>query len=88
MFIVNLSFTGKRRREEANFPGASIIVKQIKEKPQKRRVGFISSGAPARGRISTFSVALWIFVQTWTLLYENMTRLWKECNTDFQQYNV
>lgn len=88
MFIVNLSFTGKRRREEANFPGASVIVKQIKEKPQKRRVGFISSGAPARGRIFTFSVALWIFVQTWTLLYENMTCLWKECNTDFQQYNV
>lgn len=54
MFIVNLSFTGKRRREEANFPGASIILKQIKEKPQKRRVGFISSGAPARGRLSLF----------------------------------
>lgn len=45
---------GKRRREEANFPGASIIVKQIKEKPQKRRVGFISAGAPARGHTKIY----------------------------------
>lgn len=50
VILVTESFVGKRRREEANFPGASVILKQIKEKPQKRRVGFISSGAPARGR--------------------------------------
>ena len=52
--IHNISpVSGKRRREEANFPGASIILKQIKEKPQKRRVGFLSSGAPARGEGGT-----------------------------------
>ena len=39
---------GKRRREEANFPGASIILDQIKKKPSKRRVGLIVSGAIAR----------------------------------------
>lgn len=40
---------GKRRRKEANFPGADIILRQIAEKPNKKRVGFISTGPPARG---------------------------------------
>ncbi|XP_033123469.1 aminomethyltransferase, mitochondrial-like [Anneissia japonica] len=39
---------GKRRRQEANFPGAEIILKQLKEKPSRKRVGVISNGAPAR----------------------------------------
>ncbi|XP_021370981.1 aminomethyltransferase, mitochondrial-like isoform X1 [Mizuhopecten yessoensis] len=39
---------GKRRRAEANFPGADIILKQIKNKPKSKRVGFLSTGAPAR----------------------------------------
>ena len=34
----------KRRREEKNFPGASIILKQLKEKPLKRRVGLVMTG--------------------------------------------
>ncbi|XP_041983006.1 aminomethyltransferase, mitochondrial [Aricia agestis] len=38
----------KRRRTEQNFPGASIIVRQIKEGVQKRRVGIRLEGAPAR----------------------------------------
>ncbi|XP_077998408.1 aminomethyltransferase, mitochondrial-like [Glandiceps talaboti] len=38
----------KRRRQEANFPGADIILRQIKEKPNKKRVGIVSSGPPAR----------------------------------------
>ena len=41
---------GKRRRVNADFPGADIILKQISEKPSRKRVGIISSGAPARGR--------------------------------------
>ncbi|XP_061179083.1 aminomethyltransferase, mitochondrial-like [Saccostrea echinata] len=45
---------GKRRREEANFPGASIILRQINEKPERRRVGFLSSGAPARGHTKIY----------------------------------
>lgn len=39
----------KRRRQEANFPGADHILKQLKDKPKKKRVGFISKGPPARG---------------------------------------
>ncbi|CAK1545588.1 unnamed protein product [Leptosia nina] len=39
----------KRRRGEANFPGADIILRQIKEGVSKRRVGIrMESGAPAR----------------------------------------
>ncbi|XP_052284893.1 aminomethyltransferase, mitochondrial-like isoform X3 [Dreissena polymorpha] len=40
---------GKRRREAGGFPGASVILKQLKEKPSCRRVGFLSTGPPARG---------------------------------------
>ncbi|XP_074661855.1 aminomethyltransferase, mitochondrial-like [Tubulanus polymorphus] len=41
---------GKRRRKTADFPGAQIILEQLKNKPTKKRVGFVStSGAPARG---------------------------------------
>lgn len=40
---------GKRRRAEANFPGAGIILKQIKEKPKERRVGLVTEGPIARG---------------------------------------
>ncbi|XP_071960263.1 aminomethyltransferase, mitochondrial-like [Antedon mediterranea] len=38
----------KRRRQEANFPGAEIVLKQLKEKPSRKRVGVMSNGAPAR----------------------------------------
>ncbi|XP_022131095.2 aminomethyltransferase, mitochondrial [Pieris rapae] len=39
----------KRRRGEANFPGAEIILRQIKEGVTKRRVGVrMETGAPAR----------------------------------------
>ncbi|EDO31336.1 predicted protein, partial [Nematostella vectensis] len=39
---------GKRRRAEASFPGAKIILQQIKDKPKRRRVGLVSAGPPAR----------------------------------------
>ncbi|KAL9250938.1 Aminomethyltransferase, mitochondrial-like protein [Drosera capensis] len=39
---------GKRRRAEGGFLGAETILKQIEEGPSIRRVGFISSGPPAR----------------------------------------
>eukprot|EP00899_Mesostigma_viride_P009672 jgi/Mesvir1/18706/Mv12419-RA.1 len=39
---------GKRRRAEANFPGASVILKQIAEGVTRKRVGLIPEGAPAR----------------------------------------
>lgn len=39
---------GKRRRAEGGFLGAEVILKQLKEGPAVRRVGFISSGPPAR----------------------------------------
>ena len=38
-----------RRRIAADFPGAHIILRQLKEKPAHRRVGFVSQGPPARG---------------------------------------
>ncbi len=37
-----------RRRAEENFPGSDIILKQLKEKPSKKRVGIISKGAPGK----------------------------------------
>ncbi|KAL6459108.1 hypothetical protein MHYP_G00325800 [Metynnis hypsauchen] len=39
---------GKRRRQARDFPGAEIIVPQIKAKTQRKRVGLISSGPPVR----------------------------------------
>lgn len=39
---------GKRRREAFDFLGGDIIKKQLAEGVSKRRVGFVSSGAPAR----------------------------------------
>ncbi|ELU11888.1 hypothetical protein CAPTEDRAFT_170641 [Capitella teleta] len=45
---------GKRRRQEANFPGAKIILDQLKAKPSKKRVGFLSKGPPARGAMPIF----------------------------------
>lgn len=42
------SFPGKRRRIAMDFPGAKIIVPQLKGEVQKRRVGLICEGAPMR----------------------------------------
>ncbi|XP_058200405.1 aminomethyltransferase, mitochondrial [Rhododendron vialii] len=39
---------GKRRRAEGGFLGAEVILKQIETGPSIRRVGFFSSGPPAR----------------------------------------
>jgi len=39
----------KRRRQAANFPGADVILKQLTNKPAKKRVGLVSNGPPARG---------------------------------------
>lgn len=39
---------GKRRRAEGNFLGAETILRQIKDGVSRRRVGFVSTGAPAR----------------------------------------
>ena len=44
-----LYFLAKRRRAEANFPGAQVILSQIKEGPKKKRVGLtLGHGPPAR----------------------------------------
>ena len=43
---------GKRRRAQADFPGAEIILRQIKEKAKRKRVGLVSKGPPARGKES------------------------------------
>jgi aminomethyltransferase len=40
---------GKRRRQQKDFPGADVILTQLKDKPTRKRVGFVSTGPPARG---------------------------------------
>ncbi|KAF1674182.1 Aminomethyltransferase, mitochondrial, partial [Pygoscelis papua] len=42
---------GKRRRAAMDFPGAAIIMAQVKEKPKRKRVG-LTSGAGAAGPCS------------------------------------
>jgi len=46
----NITFVlGKRRKEEANFPGAARIIRELKEGPKRLRVGILPEGrAPAR----------------------------------------
>lgn len=39
---------GKRRRQNKDFPGAEIIVPQIKAKTARKRVGLVSTGPPVR----------------------------------------
>lgn len=39
---------GKRRRQARDFPGADVIVPQIKAKTPRKRVGLMSSGPPVR----------------------------------------
>ncbi|CAG0887478.1 unnamed protein product [Darwinula stevensoni] len=39
---------GKSRREHRGFPGADFILKQLKVKPDKRRIGLTSEGPPPR----------------------------------------
>ncbi|NXY80346.1 GCST protein, partial [Glareola pratincola] len=39
---------GKRRRAAMDFPGAAVIMAQVKEKPKRRRVGLTSVGPPIR----------------------------------------
>lgn len=69
---------GKRRRQERNFPGADVIVPQIKAKTQRKRVGLMSSGPPVRqhtpvlsfegkviGNVNTVimvAVCFWLFI--------------------------
>ena len=47
----------KRRRAAADFPGAEIILRQLKEKPKRRRVGLVavSSGPPVRAHSKIYS---------------------------------
>lgn len=49
-FIFIFLLQGKRRRAQADFPGAEVILGQIKEKAKRKRVGLVSKGPPARGK--------------------------------------
>lgn len=40
---------GKKKREQGGFPGADVILKQLKEGAPRRRVCIETRGAPARG---------------------------------------
>ncbi|XP_007428474.1 aminomethyltransferase, mitochondrial [Python bivittatus] len=46
---------GKRRRVAMDFPGASTILAQIKQKPKKKRVGLTSTGPPIRQHVPILS---------------------------------
>ncbi|RWW07867.1 hypothetical protein GW17_00028733, partial [Ensete ventricosum] len=46
---------GKRRRAEGGFLGAEVILKQLKEGPPIRRVGFFSTGPPPRSHNEIFT---------------------------------
>lgn len=61
---MNLDLVGKRRKETKGFPGADLILEEIKNKPAKRRVGFLSTGPPARGEL-LFCVHVYI----WCMVY-------------------
>ena len=39
-------FIGKRRRKEEGFPGSDTILAQLRDKPARRRVGFVSHAGP------------------------------------------
>jgi aminomethyltransferase len=54
--MADLGFAvAKRRREEANFPGAASILIQLSEGPPTRRVGFIVEGRqPVRENVELF----------------------------------
>jgi len=45
----------KRRRTAADFPGAAMILAQLKDKPTRRRVGLVSEGPPARAGTAILS---------------------------------
>lgn len=47
-----LSWTvAKTRRAAGGFLGADVILKQLKDGPEKRRIGLVSKGAPARSHV-------------------------------------
>ncbi|XP_057297234.1 aminomethyltransferase, mitochondrial-like [Hydractinia symbiolongicarpus] len=46
----------KRRRSAADFPGAEIILNQIKHKPARKRIGLVSVGPPSRGHTPVLNV--------------------------------
>lgn len=41
-------FLGGRRRKEGGFNGSELILNQLVTRPEKRRVGLVSKGPPAR----------------------------------------
>ena len=81
-------FAGRRRRETWNFIGGAAIEKQLKDKPARRRVGFVSSGPVARGmtrqrHVNPIDLSGVLFVDQ----YENVVQVVSQyndpgCNTD------
>ncbi|CAM6103336.1 unnamed protein product [Calypogeia fissa] len=70
---VGLAWTvGKRRRTEANFPGAEIILKQLKDGPTKRRVGLtIGLGASARSHTEILNADGKVEREGWKTDFDN-----------------
>jgi len=52
-----LLFLGRKRRNEKQYPGASVILKQLSEGVKRKRVGLVqkSQGAPAVGGAVIFN---------------------------------
>lgn len=46
--VVSVGHKGKRRRQTKDFPGADVVIPQIKAKTARKRVGLLSAGPPVR----------------------------------------
>lgn len=46
---------GKRRRAEGGFPGDKLILEQLKQKPSRKRIGFVSTGPCPRSHTPIMS---------------------------------
>ena len=58
-------YSGKKRRAQADFPGAEKILNQIKNKSDKKRVGIISTtGPPPRGMWLSPPRGMWLALCT------------------------
>lgn len=50
-------FSGRKKRDEQQFPGASVILRQLSDGAQRKRVGLVQKlhGAPVRGGAVLFN---------------------------------
>ena len=68
---------GKRRRQTKDFPGAELILNQIKSKPKKKRVGLSFTGPPGRGlSLHVLCLVIYGFLLFHFILSSELLVLW------------